>query len=246
MANTWFRCKQFTIYQEHCAHKVGTDSILLGSWVNIENVNKVFDIGAGCGILSLMIAQRKPDAKIFGVEIDKPSFEQALDNIRNSPWADRICIIHSSLQNFGKNRYKYDLIITNPPFFNNSLTCPDERRATARHTHTLTLHEIINFSEKHLSERGRLALVIPFSQFVFFKDMIMVKGWYINRMAKVYPNYNKPAHRVLIECSLHPSGIEYEEITIETNVRHVYTKRYAELTNSFYLNMKVEETIHES
>lgn len=241
MANTWFQCKEFIIHQEHCAHKVGTDSILLGSWVNVENVKKAFDIGAGCGILSLMIAQRNPEAKIFGVEIDKPSFEQAVENFRNSPWADRISIINTSLQKFGKNRYKYDLIITNPPYFQDSLACPDERRANARHSHTLTLHEIISFSDKHLEENGRLALVLPYSQFEYFKDILLIYKWRIYRIAKVFPNYQKPAHRVLIECGKHPSGFEYEEITIETDIRHVYTKKYAELTSPFYLNMKVED-----
>ncbi len=241
MANNWFQCKQFTIQQQCCAHKVGTDSILLGAWVNLDKVKKAFDIGAGCGILSLMIAQRNKDTRIFGVEIDTASFNQALININNSPWSDRISILNTSLQKFGKNRYKYDLIITNPPYFVNSLPSPDDKRTTARHAHTLTLHEIIQFSEKHLEPDGKLALIIPTKQFIYFTDILQVKKWYLYRITKVFPNYKKDSHRVLIECGKEKRGFEYDELIIESNERHVYTKKYAELTKEFYLNIKVEE-----
>jgi len=241
MGNSLFICKQFIINQDHCAHKLGTDSILLGSWVCVDGVKKIFDIGVGCGILSLMMAQRNKEAKIFGVEIDKDSFEQALDNYKRSPWSDRISVINTSLQKFGKNKYKYDLIITNPPYFVNSLKSPNEKRSIARHSHTLTLREIIHFCDTHFEPNGRLALIIPISVFHYFKDILAIYSWYIYRIAKVFPNYEKPAHRVLIECGKYKAGFEYEEITIETNKRHVYTKQYAELTKDFYLNMTVEK-----
>jgi len=242
MANTWFQFKQFTIYQDKCSHKVGTDSILLGSWVNLDNVTKAFDIGSGCGILSLMIAQRNPNVKIFGVEIDNDSFNQALVNINQSPWADRISILNTSLQKFGKNRYKYDLIITNPPYFINSLPSPNSNRNIARHAHTLTLHEIIHFTQNHLEPNGRLALIIPTQQFRYFKEIVTIKNFFIYRITKVFPNYNKDSHRMLIECGKEKRGFEYDELVIESNQRHVYTKKYAELTKDFYLNINVEET----
>lgn len=243
MANSWFKCKQFTVYHDRCSHKVGTDSILLGSWVRTENAKKILDIGAGCGILSLMMAQRNNESLIYGIEIDKDSYEQAVENINNSNWKDRICLINTSLQEFNSYNCKYDLIITNPPYFVKSLHSPNKKRNQARHAQTLTLSEIINYCSSHLELNGKLALIIPIGNFQYLKDILAIQSMYIHRFAKVFPNYEKEAHRVLIECGKQKAGFEYEEITIETNQRHVYTRQYAELTKDFYLNLNVEAII---
>ncbi len=238
MGNNWFKFKQFTIKQNRCAHKLGTDSILLGSWVNIDGVKTIFDIGVGCGVLSLMMAQRNTKVKIFGVEIDRDSYEQALENIRHSPWFDRISVQNTPLQELDKIEQKYDLIITNPPYYVNSLKSPDLKRSNARHAHTLTTDEIIQFSNSHLEPDGKLALILPINLFENFKNILEQNSFHIQRLAKVFPNYEKPAHRIIVECGRLSTDFEYEEITIETNQRHVYTRKYAELTKDFYFDIK--------
>jgi len=239
MANSWFRCKQFLIKQDKCSHKVGTDSFLLGSWVNVNNVNKVLDIGTGTGILSLMIAQRTEHTTITAIEIDTQSYEQAKENVYNSPWKERIKVINISLQQFDEKEL-FDLIICNPPYFNNSLKSPNLKRNIARHSISLSLNDIIEYAKSHLCRNGKLALILPVTEMEILNHLITKNNLHIIRLAKVYPNYNKPAHRILIECAQYFENYVPEEIVIEANKRHVYTKKFAELTNEFYLNLKVE------
>lgn len=240
MANNWFKCKQFEIRQELCGHKVGTDSFLLGAWANVENANKVLDIGTGTGILSLMVAQRSI-ANITAIEIDKDAAEQAMENFRNSPWESRIKLYRTSLEKFYALKEMYDVIICNPPFFVNSIISPDAKRTLARHAHMLTLFDIIMFAEKHLNTNGHVALVMPIEHIQYFIDLIKINKWYVHRLTKVFPKPTKEAHRILIEFGKAKKGLEYDELIIETEQRHIYTKKYYELTKDFYLNAVCEE-----
>ncbi len=239
MANNWFKCKQFEIQQELCGHKVGTDSFLLGAWANVTNAKKILDIGTGTGILSLMAAQRS-EANITAIEIDKDAAEQASFNFKNSPWYSRLKIYRTSLENFFAFKEKYDVIICNPPFFMNSIISPDAKRTLARHAHMLTLFDIIMFAQKHLNIDGHVSLIMPIEHILYFIDMVKSNKWYVHRITKVYPKPGKDAHRVLIEFGKVKKGIEYDELTIETEQRHKYTKKYYELTKDFYLNAVCE------
>lgn len=240
MANDWFKCKQFEIHQELCGHKVGTDSFLLGAWANVSNAGKILDIGTGTGILSLMVAQRS-EANITAIEIDRDAADQAMQNFRNSPWLSRLKLYHTSLEKFNGFKEKYDVIICNPPFFLNSLKSPNTKRTLARHDHSLTLLNILNFAEKHLNKNGHISLIMPIEHLQYFIDLIKTNKWYIHRITKVFPKPGKDAHRVLIEFAKNARGLEYDELVIETEQRHKYTKKYYELIKDFYLNADYEE-----
>ncbi len=236
MSNPWFKCKQFEIKQDHCAQKVGTDSFLLGAWVNLNNAVKVLDIGTGTGILSLMCAQRS-NATITAIEIDKDAFAQSVQNINSSPWAYRIHVFNQSLKQFETCREEFDVIISNPPYFQHSLTSPNCQRTMARHACTLTLNDIVAFSDTHLTKAGQLSLIIPVMLFDEFMEMISSKKWFAYRITKVFPKPGKEAHRILITCGKKEEETKYNQITIETTKRHIYTPEFYALTNEFYLEM---------
>ncbi|MFM2293328.1 MAG: hypothetical protein RIS29_3141, partial [Bacteroidota bacterium] len=154
MANPFFRFKQFTVFHDRCAMKVGIDGVLLGCWTNVADTSMVLDIGTGTGLIALMIAQRT-DAHIDAIDIDEGAFEQAMINVQASPWSSRLNVVLSSLQDFVSDK-KYDLIVSNPPYFINSLKNPDEQRTTARHTDSLTHEELIDQCIPKLTEGGRI------------------------------------------------------------------------------------------
>lgn len=237
MPNSWFRFKEFTIHQDKCAMKVGTDSILLGAWANCYNTKNILDIGTGTGILSLIMAQRC-NAEITGIDINQESTLQAVENINNSPWKNRIRIVHSSIQNFNPPSEKFDLIISNPPFFQNSLKAPDKQRAGSRHNETLNPEDLIIAAKKLLTENGNLSVIWPVEQGQKFIEKILNVKLYCNRMTKVKPNPQKNTHRLLLEFSSHNNGLEESELIIENSTRHHYTEEYKKLTRDFYLHFK--------
>jgi tRNA1Val (adenine37-N6)-methyltransferase len=237
MPNSWFRFKQFTINQEKCAMKVGTDSILLGAWTEFNNPISILDIGSGTGILSLMMAQKYPNANIFGIEIDENSVSQAKENIQNSTWGDRIHIIHSSIQEYSSPVNKFDLIISNPPFFQNSLKAPDLSRSAARHNDEMTQEDLIKGIVNNLSNSGRAFVIWPVKEGEKFIEIAEKSKLFVNRMTFVKPNPSKIPHRVLIELSYLKMNCIADEISIENGKRHKYTEEYKLLTLPFYLNI---------
>ena len=167
---------------------------------------------------------------------------QANDNINNSPWANRIKLYHTSLQEFESPVEEYDFIILNPPFFQNSLKAPDELRTIARHSDRLSQENIIFFCKKHLSQNGKLAIIYPTDLAIEFMNISYKNGLFCNRLCRVKPNPSKVPHRILIEFSLAVTDKKQitleSEITIETGVRHHYTNEYKELTKDFYMHFK--------
>ena len=165
MANPYFQFKKFTIRHDKCAMKVGTDAVLLGAWADITACKNILDIGTGTGIIALMLAQRC-FANIDAIDIDTDAYSQAKENVAASPFAERINVIHASCSEYTGScaREKYDLIVSNPPYFINSLKCPDNKRSVARHTDSLSLFELIDDSCSLLSLSGRIALVLPYEQ----------------------------------------------------------------------------------
>ena len=157
-----FHFKKFTLEQDRCLMKVGTDSVLLGAWADIQSASKVLYIGTGTGILALMVAQRNALVKIHAVEIDEQSALQSMENCKMSEWADRITVYHKSIQEFCKIRLdQYDHIISNPPFFVNSTLSTDKTRNTARHALDLTHTELLRSSDVLLKKEGFLSLILP-------------------------------------------------------------------------------------
>lgn len=235
MTNSYFRFKQFIVHQDHCAMKVGTDGVLLGAWSNVVEARNVLDVGTGTGLLSLMIAQRS-QADIVAIEIEKGAVMQAIDNVNNSPWKERIEVRHCSLQEFVKKfDYKFDYIISNPPFFRSSLKSPDSERAMARHTDSLSYEDLIASFSKLLDKKGMCSVILPFPEKDLFLGLSESKGLFPIRMVTIYPTPTSVPKRVLIEFSFCGGECEYRDLVIEDNGRHQYSEEYKKLTRDFYL-----------
>lgn len=215
--------------------KVGTDGVLLGAWANCENIEQVLDIGTGTGLIALMIAQRS-SSTIDAVEIDEVTCKQAIDNVKRSPWKDRINIMHQSFQNFSKTTKKsYDLIVSNPPYFQNSLFAQDHKRTDARHNSNLELEDIISASMKLLNDKGKLNLILPYLEGTMFIVKAAEYGLYCVRQTKVLPKPKTEPKRLLLEFMKTKKPLDEQEIIIELNKRHEYSEAYKNLTKDFYL-----------
>ena len=235
MANTWFKFKQFTIWQDKTAMKVGTDAVLLGAWADFENAENILDVGSGTGILSLMAAQ-KSNAKIYALEIEKKACEQTKENVEGSIWKDSIFTENISFQDFClKNKIKFDRIICNPPFFENSLQSNNISRTTARHNNSLSYTDLIKNVSKIISQTGKFSLIIPFD--VGNKFIKLAENYYLfcSRYTAIKPNKEKPPKRIMLEFSKTKTIYKKTLLTIETTTRHCYTAEYIELTKDFYL-----------
>jgi len=237
MPNNWFRFKQFTIQQEHVAMKVGTDGVLLGAWASVPGPgNRVLDVGTGTGLIALMIAQRTRDVWVDALEIDPSSASQANENIQNSPWKERMICIHSSFQDYSsKSKYQYDQIICNPPFFSASSKTPSKEKNLARHDDSLSLRDIFKGSVSLTKETTVISLILPLDKEVQALDLMLEHQMYCKRRTRVIPAPGKSTNRVLLECSFIPGKCHEDDITIETGKRHMYSDKYKNLTDGFYL-----------
>lgn len=236
MSSPCFRFKQFTVYHDRCAMKVGTDGVLIGSWCTIPPVcHNILDIGTGSGLIALMLAQRCKDAVIHGIDIDENAVAQAQSNFQTSPWAERLTASLSPVQ---KWEGKYDLIVSNPPFFINSLKNPDKGRQTARHTDTLSYRDLIAHSARLLSDNGQLALILPAEAEQDMLQYAAQQQLFPTRLTQVYskPGRTNPV-RILASMVKSPATI----VPIVTNslyIESTYSSRseeYVELTKDFYL-----------
>ena len=228
-----FKFKQFNIIQEKSAHKVGTDGVLLGSWVSCKKSNKVLDVGCGSALITLMLAQRNLECNITGIEIDQQSSIEAILNVKNSNWKDRISVLNTSLQQF-RTQEKFDLIVSNPPFFARNKS--QERRDIARHANRLSFEELIVDSANLLLEEGVFAVVVPKSEEEAFCKIAKEYKLFCNRSCYIRGNKSSPIKRVLMEFSFVKFSGTKEYLIIEKS-RHEYTDAYIQLCKVFYLNM---------
>ena len=233
-----FRFKQFSIQQDKTAMKVGTDGVLLGAWVNLEsNPASILDIGTGTGLIALMMAQRSQVEVIDGLELDDDAYIQSVENFERSDWGDRLFCYHTSLQKFAKEiDEKYDMIISNPPFYNSTYKELPQKRAMARHTESLSHNELLESVAKLLSENGHCACIIPFSEEDKFIKIARQNKLFPNRITRVKGAENSPVKRSLLQLSFFEKSIETIELIIELE-RHVYTKAYKDLVRDFYLKL---------
>ena len=218
-----FQFKQFTICQDWCAMKVGTDGVLLGAWAN--GGKRILDAGTGTGIIALMMAQRYPNAVVTAIDIDEGAVKQAQQNVAQSPFVQQITVLHNTLQ---EHQGEYDAIISNPPFFIDSLAAPDEQRNVARHTQTLTYTELMQAAWRLLSDEGELSVVVPFDYRKRMEDEAIFVGFFPSKVCAVKTTERKPAKRYLLSFKKHPCRCEQEQLTIGS-------ERYQELTKDFYL-----------
>ena len=235
MSNNFFRFKQFTVFQDCCAMKVGTDGVLLGAWAEAYKRNNVLDVGTGTGLIALMIAQRNTNATIDAIDIDEGCVMQAKRNVFESPFSNRVDVQKSSFQDFAaRNDNKYDLIVSNPPYFHNSLKSPNLHRNYARHTDSLSFYEIISDGVSLLTESGSISLILPYE----FKTSVLMHaktvGLFAKRITNVFPLPHKPAKRFLIEFGMSDTECVENNLIVELS-RHKYTDEYNALTNEFYL-----------
>ncbi len=222
-----FRFKQFTIEQDECAMKVGTDGVLLGAWA--RGGSRVLDVGTGTGIIALMMAQRYPDAHILGIDIDEGAVRQATANVLASPFSLRIRIQQTRLQDMDDSFAGcFDAIVSNPPFFIDSLAAPDEQRNLARHTTTLTYAELMQSAWRLLSDDGELSVVVPFDYRQRMEDEAIFVGFFPCRVCAVKTTDRKPAKRFLLSFRKHPCPCEKEQLTIGSEA-------YRQLAGDFYL-----------
>ncbi len=238
MTNPFFRFKKFTVYHDKCAMKVGTDAVLLGAWADTSFCRNILDIGTGTGIIALMLAQRS-QATVEAIDIDKEACVQATENVAASPYTERIKVVHASCADFAASNQqkRYDLIVSNPPYFINSLKCPDNKRTVARHTDTLLLSDLIREAQTLLSPSGRIALVLPYERLEEVKALASANHLYICRHTDVIPTPGAAPKRLLVELSATEENIKNRDTLTIEEARHQYTPEYIALTKEFYLKM---------
>lgn len=218
--------------------KIGTDGVLLGAWTSIKNNPfSIMDIGAGTGILSLMLAQRSFAEMIDAIEIDDDAYEQCVNNFEESPWGDRLFCYHASLEEFAENiEDKYDLIICNPPFYSEDYKTENSSRDLARFQDAMPFEHLIESISKLLSEDGLFSVIIPFKEEDNFIVLASKYNLFPNRVLNVKGHPASETKRSLMEFSFRKNNTERDELIIETE-RHQYTEDYINLTKDFYLKM---------
>ncbi len=234
----YFSFKEFKVHQEQCAMKVGTDGVLLGSWVECNySVSNVLDIGTGTGLLALMLAQ-KCNALIDAIDIDSNACNQAKENFCNSKWSDRLSVIHRPIQEFAAiSNMKYDLIVSNPPFFINAKKSQQLNRNVARHLDdSFTMDDLITSVAKLLSDSGKFFLIQPVKEGSIFMEESEKRGLYVNNITWVRTKEDKEEKRLLLNLSRNKKKIITDYLSIQTKDGK-YTDEYIKLTEEYYTHL---------
>jgi tRNA1Val (adenine37-N6)-methyltransferase len=238
MSNTTFQFKEFKVEQDRCAMKVGTDGVLLGAWVEVlDEVNSILDIGTGTGVIALQLAQRSEAEVIDAIEIEANAFEQAVDNFENSEWADRLYCYHASLQDFvGEMDEKYDLIVSNPPYYNDTFKDLDKKRALARHTEGLSFEALLSGIAQLLSDGGTAAFIIPHKEENNFLELGKKMKLYPSKISRYSGHLNSELKRSLVQLKNQETTLIEETFFLEHS-RHEYSDHYKNLVKDFYLKL---------
>jgi tRNA1Val (adenine37-N6)-methyltransferase len=234
-----FSFKKFSVQQDKTAMKVGTDGVLLGAWTPINhNPNTILDIGAGTGLIALMLAQRTSAQQIDALEIDEDAYEQATDNFENSPWSDRLFCFHAGLDEFVEEpEDEYDLIVCNPPFYSEDYKTNSEQRDLARFQDAMPFEELIEAADLLLSENGIFSVIIPYKEEEKFIALAILAELYPLKITRVKGTSTSETKRSLLAFSRAKiTPIPTDSLVIETS-RHNYTAAYTALTKDFYLKM---------
>jgi tRNA1Val (adenine37-N6)-methyltransferase len=246
MSNAYFKFKQFTVHQEHCAMKVGTDGVLLGAWAEVENARTALDVGTGTGLIALMLAQRNPELHIAAIEIDKTAARQAQANVEHSPWKERITVHAEDFRSFDTSE-RFNLIVSNPPYFLNALNSPNEQRNMARHAGGLNYELLCSHSFELLNEGGKLCIIVPAEVETAVMDVAFRHHLSPTRRVQVFTKPGKPCRRLLLSFTKPSTKLlsdidtflpscSQETLYIET-ANQRFTPEYIALTREFYLNM---------
>ena len=238
MSRQPFKFKQFTVHQDQCAMKVGTDGVLLGAWAPLgHSPETILDIGAGTGVVALMLAQRSTAQLIDAIEIDDKAYEQCVSNFEQSPWGDRLFCYHASVQEFALEiDDQYDLIVSNPPFYPEAYKTPDKQRNLARFEDALPFGHLLACAAKLLSPSGIFAVIIPFEEEERFTAIASSVGLFVREVLHIKGTPTAKIKRSMIAFSFKKQSVLSNELVIET-ARHQYTEAYKDLTGEFYLKM---------
>ena len=237
MSNSYFQFRQFLIEQQRCAMKVTTDACIQGAWTPVlPGVKHVLDIGTGTGLLSLMLAQRSLDIFIDAIELDTDAVAQAIENVTTSPWSDRIRILQGDAINY-PFPHKYDLIICNPPFFNNSLLSSTQQKTMARHTLSLTHEDLFKTISTNLNEDGYASILLPIAEYQQWNTLIKNNGWHETGKLSVSHTPGAQVKRVVSLCSKNVVDVAGEQQLIIKNKDQQYTAEFTTLLSPFYLQL---------
>jgi tRNA1Val (adenine37-N6)-methyltransferase len=237
MSNSYFQFKQFRIEQERCAMKVTTDACIQGAWTPVyRRVRRVLDIGAGTGLLSLMLAQKAPDIIIDGIELDAEAALQARANFNASAWNERLRLLEGDVCSH-PFASKYGLIISNPPFFSNSLLSHKEQKNMARHTASLTYQSLFKSISDHLAEQGYAAILLPYPEYRQWNELLLQNGWAeFNRLfiRHTLQSETKRVISLFSKCEMSP--VKEDILTIKEEAG-TYTREFRELLAPYYLDL---------
>lgn len=236
MPNPYFRFKQFTVWHDQCAMKVNTDGVLLGAWADAGKPHKILDIGTGTGIIALMLAQRFPFASVHGIEIEENAYRQAISNVEKSDWKSRIEIFHYDFGKYYLNcEQQYDMIVTNPPYFSNSLRSSTSEKITARHNDALPFEVLLEGVSRLLNANGTFSVILPAENSDFINEAF-IYGLKCQRCQLVRSSTEKKVLRQLLEFGKNYAGpCKTNELIIHQQPGE-YSQHYKELTKDFYLN----------
>ena len=237
MSNTYFQFKQFRVAQERCSMKVTTDACILGAWTPItEHASNILDIGTGTGLLALMLAQINDHANIDAIELNTDAATQARENIASSPWAKRINLIEGDIKDHSA-AHKYDLIICNPPFFNDSLLGPVDARNKARHTISLSYQDLFNSIEKNLTDSGIASVLLPWPESKIWETLAEGKNWHIINTLSIKHKDSAVVKRKVILIGRNAPLVRRSEILVIQNHDGTYTERFKGLMTPYYMNL---------
>jgi tRNA1Val (adenine37-N6)-methyltransferase len=231
--DNYFRFKQFQIAHDRCSMKVGTDAVLLGAWVDCHDSKKVLDIGTGSGVIALMLAQRTgTESKIDAIDVEPNDCKQAHENFSNSPWPNKLAIYCNDVREF-TSMESYDLIVSNPPYFQNSWLPPSDKRKVSRHTQTLTHEELLLSAKRLLSSAGRLAIILPYAEGISFIEKAEKHSFHCIRQTNFRSRIEKPIERLLLEFAFQPLK-KIEGDLIHYSLPEKWSDEYILLTKEFY------------
>ena len=230
-----FRFKQFAVAQDQTAMKVGTDGVLLGAWADLKMARNILDVGTGTGLIALMCAQRQPLAHIDAIEIEPNAARQAAENFNNSKWSNRLHPIQTDFKLFVPQK-QYDVIISNPPYFDEKTDNLNKQRNLARHNQHLTLEILISKGKKMLQSDGNIQLILPADRLNNLKQICQKEQLYLNKICYVKGHANAKVKRILVKISGIAAPLKEKYLIIEY-ARHRYTEDYIRLTHDFYLKM---------
>lgn len=233
-----FTFKQFFVAHDRCAMKVGTDGVLLGAWVPIEGITRILDIGSGSGLIALMLAQRTASSVyIDAVELETSAAEQAGENFNESPWHDRLTVYPQDIHLFiNEHQYCYDLIVSNPPYFESAVACRDEARSTARYTDSLTHEALLKCASSLLVPDGLFCVVLPYDIGLVFERNAHQHGWFTKERLDVQDRLGKPLNRMLLALSRMPSCCAKRQQLALRKEEGIYSSEFCQLITDFYLN----------